>query len=349
VKWSLLTPFNVGYYRAFPVFISLEVEQPGSLEHLRYLLHVRLREAMDHWQKMPQAKHHGGYKRFQQKWPFEVTIDLKVLKLKLLQREHRLTHEDFRLALLRELKKLYTWQFEGICFLLDEVEFIVRQPWANDAWSYFRGLKDTDTALRSSLGLLLSGYRDVKEFQQRVGSPLLNIAELEWLSPLDESEARQLIARRTEDEQLPLCEEDIVAVIDWAGRHPFLTQQMLNVIFDARQADPLCAVAHLIPELLRQYRQNFIGWWNADQRSDGFGDVERAVYHMLVRRREGMAEILAQATGYNPLQVIDALDMLKGTGVVQQSNNRHYVIGTRLFEVWVTQQLSESMKEAPAN
>jgi hypothetical protein len=45
VEWSLLAPLSGGPYRAFPVFISLEVEQPESLAHLRYLLHTRLQQA----------------------------------------------------------------------------------------------------------------------------------------------------------------------------------------------------------------------------------------------------------------------------------------------------------------
>jgi hypothetical protein len=71
-------------------------------------------------------------------------------------------------------------------------------------------LKDTDTAIKPFLGLLLSGYRDLKEYQQRVGSPLLNIAKIEWLTPLSEEEIQKLIGDRTEQEQISLSEERIL-------------------------------------------------------------------------------------------------------------------------------------------
>ncbi len=169
VEWSLLTPLTGGPYHAFPVFISLEVEQPEDLAHLRYLLHTRLREAMDRWYKVRKAELPVVYERFLNQMPRQVEMEISLFGAKvklshLFNREHRLMHNDFRLALLRRIAKLRRWHFEGVCFLLDEAELIVRQDWANDAWSYFRGLKDTDTALKPFLGFLLSGYRDVKEY-----------------------------------------------------------------------------------------------------------------------------------------------------------------------------------------
>jgi hypothetical protein len=234
--------------------------------------------------------------------------------------------------------RLRKWQFEGVCFLPDEAEFIVSQAWANDAWSYFRGLKDTDMALKSCLGLLLSGYRTVQEYEQRVGSPLRNIAEVEWLTPLRLSETQALIARRSEAERVGLSEEDTRSVLDRAGGHPFLTQQMLNALFDARQATPSCPVAQLVPTLLQQHQHNFAGWWNADQRSDGFGDSERGLYRSLLTYRQETITSLVAATGYSPLRVATALAVLVGTGVVQQTDDEHYVIGARLFAEWVQQQ-----------
>jgi hypothetical protein len=339
VEWSLLAPLSGGPYRAFPVFISLEVEQPESLAHLRYLLHTRLQQAMDRWQKVRKAESREVYERFlRQASGFEIAVGPIKLKLPTLrQHAQQLLHDDFRRQLSRRIARLRQWQFEGVCFLLDEAEFIVRQPWANAAWSYFRGLKDTDTALKPFVGLLLSGYRDVKEYEQRVGSPLLNIASVEWLAPLREAETRALMARRSEDERAQLREEDRLAVLEWAGCHPYLTQQTLNTVFDSRQTEPPPAAHSLMPELLRQHDRNFAGWWNADQRSDGFGDSERAVYQALMGLRAGTAENLAQHTAQSPLQTADALQVLVGTGVIRQVDDERYTIGARLFEAWVTQ------------
>ena len=343
VESGLLAPLTGGPYRAFPVFISLEVEQPDSLAHLRYLLYARLREAMNRWSNVRKAERREAYDRFLRQMPkTEITIDLPYVgKLKLsdrFQRERQLMHDDFRHALLRQIKKLRRWQFEGVCFLLDEAEFIVRREWANNAWSYIRGLKDTDTALKPFLGFLLSGYRNVKEYQQRVGSPLLNIARVEWLTPLRESETRQLMESRSEEERLSLSSEDNDFILDWAGGHPSLTQQMLNAVFDARQSGDSPSAESLMPELLRQHDRDFAGWWNADQRSDGFGDAERVVYDALRKDQERTAESLAQSTGRTRRDVDNALEVLVGTGVVQQSNDGTHRVGARLFEEWVAQE-----------
>jgi hypothetical protein len=148
------------------------------------------------------------------------------------------------------------------------------------------------------------------------------------------------MARRSEDQRIRLSEEDILAILAWAGGHPYLTHQLLNALFDARQTGLSCAVESMVAELLRQYDRNFAGWWNAGQRSDGFGEAERAGYHTLVRLREGTVESLAQHTGQSPLQAADALQILVGTGVIRQLDEDRYVIGAQLFEEWVTQQRS---------
>ena len=286
VEWSLLAPLSGGPYRTFPVFISLEVEQPESLAHLRYLLHTRLQQAMDRWQKVRKAESREVYERFlRQASGFEIAVGPIKLKLPTLrQHAQQLPHDDFRRQLLRRIARLRQWQFEGVCFLLDEAEFIARQPWANAAWSYSAGLK---TPIRPSSPLwdCSCPVIETSRSMSRVGSPLFNIASVEWLAPLREAK-KLLMARRSEDELAQLREEDRLAVLEWAGCHPYLTQQTLNTVFDTRQTAPPPAVHSLMPELLRQHDRNFAGWWNADERSDGFGDSERAVYQALMARRE---------------------------------------------------------------
>jgi hypothetical protein len=171
--------------------------------------------------------------------------------------ERRLNNDNFRLAFLKTLNELRKLNFQGVCFLIDGAEFIVRQNWASDAWSYLRGLKDTDTAIKPFLGLLLSGYRDLKEYQQRVGSPLLNIAEIEWLAPLSEQETRELIGDRTEQEQVALSEDRITSIIQWSGCHPYLTQQTLNIIFDSHHQKE--SHSNSVAKLLQHHDNDFSG------------------------------------------------------------------------------------------
>ncbi len=249
--------------------------------------------------------------------------------------EKRLNNDNFRLAFLKTIEELRKLNFQGVCFLIDGAEYIVRQTWATDAWSYLRGLKDTDIAIKSSLGLLLSGYRDLKEYQQRVGSPLLNIAEIEWLAALSDTETKELISDRAALENISLNEEQITSIIEWSGCHPYLTQQSLNMIFDSQQQD---GRSNLIDQLLHHHDKDFSAWWNIEQFSSGFSQDERTVYSTLAHNRQGTPPDLANYTKFSKAKVTDALEVIAGTGVIHQLEDDSYTLGSRLFAEWVIQQ-----------
>jgi hypothetical protein len=342
VEWNLLNPNTGTSRRAFPVLINLQLEQPKDLDNLRYLLIARLREAIERWRDVPLGGIRQMYHEFlSQVKSSEVTVSfLKQLDIKFNinnpDYERRLNNDSFRLAFLKTIEELRKLNFQGVCFLIDGAEFIVRQDWASDAWSYLRGLKDTDVAIKPFLGLLLSGYRDLKEYQQRVGSPLLNIAEIEWLAPLRDEEARILIGDRAEQEQFSITEERIISIIEWSGCHPYLIQQTLNIIFD--YTTDTCT--NLINKLIQHHDKDFSSWWNEEQHSGCFGETERTVYQTLVENQKGTPQTLAQCTGLSRGIVTDALEVIAGTGVIRLLDDEYYTVGSRLFEEWVTQQVS---------
>lgn len=342
VEWNLLNP-KINYpRRAFPVLINLQVEQPKDLDNLRYILIARLREAIERWREVPLAEIRQMYREFLGRVKdAEVTLSfLKELDIQLNisnpNAERQLNNDSFRLAFLKTTEELRKLNFQGVCFLIDGAEFIVRQNWATDAWSYLRGLKDTDTAIKPCLGLLLSGYRDLKEYQQRVGSPLLNIAEIEWLTPLSDEETKELISDRAEQEKISLSEDKITAIIECSGGHPYLIQQVLNLIFDSHHEQD--SSNNFIEKLLQQHDKDFSAWWNSEHLSGCFGEDERKIYSTLIQNRKATPKDLAQSTGFSRAKVIDALEVIAGTGVIRQLNNDFYTLGSRLFEEWVTQQ-----------
>lgn len=342
VEWNLLNPKRNFPRRAFPVLINLQVEQPKDLDNLRYLLIARLREAIERWREVPMTEIRQMYREFlSQIKGGEVTLSfLKQLDIKFNinnpDSERRLNNDSFRLAFLKTTEELRKLNFQGVCFLIDGAEFIVRQNWATDAWSYLRGLKDTDTAIKPCLGLLLSGYRDLKEYQQRVGSPLLNIAEIEWLAPLSDKETKELISDRAEQEKISLSEEKITSIIEWSGCHPYLTQQSLNIIFDSNNQQQ--SRANLIDKLLQHHDNDFSAWWNAEHLSGCFSEDERKIYCALIHKHKATPQDLAQYTGLGGLKVKDALDVIAGTGVIRQLDDECYILGSCLFEEWVRQQ-----------
>jgi hypothetical protein len=329
--------------QAFPVLFNLQQERPKSLEQFRYLLIARLQEALAEYYTGNQANWKKTYRRFLRQIPGG-SLDLGLpkfgLKLNVTNPDcdRTLIHEDFRQDLLKIIKQLQQKQFTGVCFLLDGSEFIVSQDWANDAWSYLRALKDTDTALKPFVGFILSGYRDLKDYQQAVGSPLLNIAEVEWLGTLSESETRSLIAYRSQEEKILLTEAEVDRVIEWAGCHPYLTQQLLNEIFDNSPQEKLQYSDNFMLHLIRQHDRDFSAWWDEDKRTYGFGKTEQTVYLALLDRREGTAETLVQITNFSFGEVADSLEVLAGSGVIQNLGDEGYKMGAKLFEQWVVQE-----------
>ncbi|ETX08631.1 MAG: hypothetical protein ETSY2_04255 [Candidatus Entotheonella gemina] len=345
VERSCLNPDLHASRRAFPVFLSLDVEQPESLNHFRYLLIRRLRDAIERWEKVPKSTIREMYETFGRRVAIREVSLASLIKINLQHQKNPdddrlMGHDEFREALLNTISELRDKGFEGVIFLLDEAEFVVRKDWANEAWSYFRGLKDNDTALKPFLGFILSGYRDVKEYEQRVGSPLMNIAEIEWLPTLSASDAQALIAQRAEDEGMQLTPDDMALVLALAGHHPYLLQQVLNVIFDEYVAESASSHDRLLRKLLRmpELDRTFSSWWNLDGKTDGFGEIERTLYKLLAQHGEGSDDALSELSGFNWPKTIDALGVLIGTGVIEQVDEEHYMIGTRLFQEWVANQ-----------
>ncbi len=342
IRWSLLMVGEQEPNRVLPVLVNLQQEQPRSLDNFRYLLINRLRETIQN----PTQEAGLGFDLRQTYSRFLRQISgggVSLLGIKLNvtnpDQEQQLIHDDFSQDLRNIIKELHQQNCQGVCFIFDGAEYLVKQEWANDAWSYLRSLKDTtNTSIQPFLGLFLSGYRDLKDYHQEIGSPLFNIAEAKWLTTLTFEETKQLIARRCQDAKLNLDEKEINQVIEWAGCHPYLTNQMLNTVFNNRHRKKPLSDENLRHDLIRQHRQNFSAWWDEEERSYGFGEQEQVVYLALIQERQGTAESLAEKVDLSVDKIEDALEVLAGTGVIRKLDYETYVIGARLFEKWVTQE-----------
>ncbi len=88
----------------------------------------------------------------------------------------------------------------------------------------------------------------------------------------------------------------------------------------------------------RKHDRDFSAWWDEDQRSYGFSQVEQTVYRTLVQQREGTAETVAEQAQFSFGQVADALEVLTGTGVIRQLDDERYTMGSKLFEEWVVRE-----------
>ena len=340
VEWSFLDPEFHGDYRAFPVLVNLQLEQPQNADNFRYILIARLRESMERWKQTKLSKLRETYQSYlQQLSSAQISLGpFFKLNINNPAQERRLVQDDFRHILSRSIEELREdLHFDGVCFLLDEAEFVVIQEWGDDAWSYLRGIKDSDRSLKSLFGVLLSGYRGLKNYEQEVGSPLSNIADIHWLCSLSESETRNLITFRATQEQIKLNDNGIPHILEVTGCHPFLVQQFLNILFDCHHSHQSFSLEALMQDALWQQSPHFSSWWNSDGTSDGFGDDERTVYRALLECREGEYGAIAEASELSENSVRNALQVLAGTGVIKQTDKFHYEISGRLFEEWVRQ------------
>ena len=345
VEWRLLQPDLAAPRRAFPVYIDLQRSEPRSLPHFRFLLIARLRQAISRWEqsRFPSTGDAiAAYQAFTRRVAeVKVGIDfLAKIEVKLAPNgsgmAEELSDDGFVKALVRTFAELAQWRFEGVCFLIDEAEYVIRHGWAGDAWPYLRSLKDTEMAVSPLLGIVLSGYRDLKEYRQQVGSPL-NIAYVEWLTPLRDSESEALARGRSLREHVQIDDADLAAVQTWAGAHPFLVQQLLNALFDRRSEQPSTPASGVVGALMRELNPHFSHWWNHDGRSDGFGDDERHVYRTLIEYPQSDSATLARAATLPEGRILDALDVLVGTGVAIRVDDDRVALGARLFERWVVQ------------
>lgn len=337
IEWTLLDSQSSVQNRAFPVYINLHKVQPKDSDSFRYILISSLRESMIRWQRSPWEGIRKTYHRFLSEI-VDADANLWFLKLKINnpERDRQLDQHHFEEELKQAINEVVDHKFGGICFLLDEAEFMVKSPWGNDACSYFRALKDSDAAIEPFLGLLFSGYRGVKEYQQRVGSPLYNIASVMWLNSLTEAEVKELVAIRSDEEKITLPKSEIDFIWKIGGGHPHLTQQTLNLLLDYQKSKMPVSHQLLTFQLLQKYDHDFSRWWNKDNTgSNGFGADERQVYSELITRKEGTFESISKSSSLPPLRVLDSLQVLAGTGVIRCIGDQTYALGSELFEKWV--------------
>ena len=349
ICWSLLDVNEESQNRALPVLIDLQKQQPTNLDNFHYLLIKELRKVIQNPKQetrfIPNLK---------QKYKFLIknficfikasiaSLNLFGFEINLINtdREKKLLDEEFCQDLINLIKKIHQNNYHGICFIFDNSEYLVKQDWSHDACSYLRSLKDTpNIAINPFLGLFLSGYRDLSDYHQKVGSPLFNMAEIKWLNTLTSSETEQLVKFRFQEKQLPNpTKQTIKKIIKWAGCHPYLTNQMLNLIFSNKYQENSSLDKYLFDDLIRQHRKrDFQNWWDKEKRTYGFGKKEQDVYIALIQERQGTAESLFEKVDLSLEDTEDALEVIAGTGVIRKLDFETYCIGAKIFEKWVTE------------
>lgn len=356
IEWNLIDHNKLhGIERPFPVVHNLYESQPKSLDHFRFVLMSKLRDPFQRWNTVsfPIQPIKNLYRSYiSQVTSGEITFGfLEQVKVKLNisnpDYNQLLNEEEFRAALELTIDEIRRQTpFSGICFLLDGAEFIVRESWAVEAWNYLRSILDSKSSVKPYIGFILSGYRELKDYQQRVGSPLLNIAKEEYLCPLEESSAIELVKRRIElinyehhklniGKTVNVSDSAINNLIDLTGCHPCLLQVVMDEIAESSLKGDKLSMESLSSILIYKHRNLFASWWNQRQEFGCLSENERQVYQVLTGCREANKKKLSALSGLSPLTVSESVNVLLATGVIRQVKKGVYILGSSLFEQWV--------------
>ena len=341
--------------QAFPVWVDLQRSQATSPENFRYIMANGLEKAISQWRQNHNNDTALSFPQSNPQWenlsrnirnlgrrfiPGNVTVSTpSSFPIKLTygpNQEKQLDEKNFEQLVSDRLAELRQFGFAGICFLLDGLEVIVKEEWANKTFWYLRGLK-SDERFTAAMGLVLSGFKNLKNYQEEVSSPLRNIADIQWLEVLDSDSAKELIDYRKTEEKIQLSYREGTAIQKWAGNHPYLLQQVLNALRDAEIENSDEEIEIIMKRVIRQQQDILSSWWNS------FSETEQQVYKILSEEEKTSISLLQEQLNLSENAIIDAVEVLKGTGVIYQLNTvQEYEIGAKLFQQWVMQNAVDS-------
>ena len=255
--------------------------------------------------------------------------------------EPLVNHEEFLKELSRIIKKLQKEQkYWGVCFLLDDADYLVQQSWGGDSLSYLRYLKNSNNwGINPFLGLVLSGNRELKEYNQGVGSSLFNIADIKNIGTLSSSETEELIRDSCQKFQVKITQKEmnriIIFLMEWGGCHPYLTQEMLRFIVEYKKTGKDIIEEDFIKSFMEEKSLDEISaWWNKEKHYYGLDKREKIVYQAFLEANQATAEILAATVNLSLNDIECALCVLAGNGIIQQLDYETYKIGSKLFVRW---------------
>ncbi len=160
------------------------------------------------------------------------------------------------------------------------------------------------------------------------------------MAPLRSNECMALMAHRAQSEGVAPGYNEQGMAERLGGGHPFLLQQILNMVLDDLRGGRSMTEAALTRRLHANdlVGRTFALWWNAGGKTDGFRPDERRIYRALAREGEASVDALATLTGLTWSATASGLEVLAGTGVARSAGELRYALGSHLFEVWAASQ-----------
>jgi hypothetical protein len=241
--------------------------------------------------------------------------------------------EEFESRLEGALKALRVHGFHGVCFAMDECETLVGQGWWTEDASQMLRFEVESARFRKQLSFIFTGFHELRDHRQNVGSRLMEVAEPNWLAPLESSEVRALVHKRCGKKRM--SDQELAEIEEQAGGHPMLTQRLVSSWLDSRAKSGAPSVRDLAADLRVSLDQDLEAWWGRHGVNGGCKEPERRVYLALLSLEEASILDLAGRTSQSEYDCRRCLHALCGSGIVIASGLRSYRLGARIFADWV--------------
>ncbi len=169
-------------------------------------------------------------------------------------------------------------------------------------------------------------------------TPFLFGIEIEYLSPLMEAEAVDLICQTSHRDGCVTVDPHLInPIMDWSGRSPYLIQFLCKRLFQTnRSLRPLRETDLVLEENLQALFQNDCSTLLPE---------ECALLHELAHRGETTELELNRNLGLKSEQLYTCIDILKRLGYVNGKEDK-YLIASRFLKTWLL--LNPLCQDSPA-
>jgi len=254
----------------------------------------------------------------------------------ILPSDKEIQREPFQEALLDVISTTLQKHYDGIVYLIDDVGFFIGKPWWDEAANYIRAVKDNpNIGLRSRLGFIFSGFRELKEFYQKVGSKLSEIAVVEPVKCFRQDEVKEACRERCGE----MDEDTIAEVLEYGGCHPFLTQYLLIHWHEEHRCKGTPSVDQIASQFCGKRPSDFQIWWNEKDEESGLSEHEHQIYRFLLSRKDFInieGENLSRHFSYYSLNEIgESLTYLSYAGLLTEVEEGIHRMGAKMFQDWV--------------
>ena len=262
---------------------------------------------------------------------------------------HPVIRRDFERRLAIALEQLQKKGFSGVVYLLDDCEPLIEHEWfCQDTSGFLRASLVESPIHRTRVGFIFTGYRDLHHHRQKIGSPLVELAETEWLDPLSHDEVQGLVRERIKDGDLAQAAK---AIFEYGGGHPFLTQRLISECIhgpDVIHASGSPSMPELAERCCLKVSPSMDRWWgDGNERSSGFTPQEKTTYLAFLQSERLTPRQAADRTGLAEVECREAIMCLVSGGVVQSTELGVFRAGARMFSDRVRQLSSRSPMERP--